>query len=569
MSRAAAWAIAVLLTTVSISGQVPGAPTPGQTTAATGTAQPRDNAAKPGTAVLRGRVVASDTGRPVRRAQVRIVADNAGGRTSVSVNRGAMTDRDGKYEFKALAAGRYIITVSKGSYVTLSYGQRRPNEPGKPLEILDGRLVEKVDFALPRGAILTGRILDDLGDPADGVYVSLMPARATPDPKQVFAGHFATTNDLGEFRLVGVPPGQYLLSARGNRLLEDVENEDRAGYVSTYYPGTTSLAEARRLTIAVGQTLNDLSMTLLTMRTTRVTGVVVDSQGRPMALGAVMATQKNSAGITTPSMSTVKPDGGFALTGLGPGDYILMAFSIGAGLEETASAPLTVVGQDIDGVQLQTAKPSTLTGRIVTSDAAGARPLEPSQVLIDAVPKEPLLAMGGMAPPARANDDGTFAIKSRPGSTRIAAFSFGSTWTLKSVRLNGVDVTDVGFDVKPSEDVSGFEVELTNRITTLTGAVTNSRGEPVADYVAIFFPQDRERWTEDSRYINAGRPDQDGRYKIAGLPAGEYFAIAVDSVDPSETKSPDFLERASRSAIRFSLGDAETKSLDLKLTAGL
>jgi hypothetical protein len=83
------------------------------------------------------------------------------------------------------------------------------------------------------------------------------------------------------------------------------------------------------------------------------------------------------------------------------------------------------------------------------------------------------------------------------------------------------------------------------------------------------FSPDRDRWTEESRYISTGRPDQDGRYKISGLPAGEYFAIAVDSVDPNETTSPEFLERASRSAIRFSLGDAETKSVDLKLTAGL
>jgi hypothetical protein len=529
----------------------------------------RDNTAKPGTAVIRGRVVAADTGRPVRRAQVRIVADSAGGLTSVPINRGTLTDRDGKYEFKALAAGRYDVTVSKGSYVTLSYGQRRPNEPGKPLEILDGRLVEKVDFALPRGAILTGRILDDLGDPADGVQVSLMPARATPGRQQVIAGHSATTNDLGEFRLVGVPPGQYLLSATGSRLLEDIEDEDRVGYVPTYYPGTTNLGEARRLTIAVGQTLNDLSMTLLTMRTARVTGVAVDSQGRPIALGAVLATLKNSTGLSAPAFGTVKPDGSFLLAGLGPGDYVLMAFTLAGGLDqESAAIALTVTGQDISGVQLQTAKPSTLSGRIVTGDAAGEKPLEPAQVLIDAVPKEPLLAIGGMSPPARASDDGTFAIKSRPGTSRIMAFSLGSGWTLKAVRLSGVDVTDAGFEVKPGEDVAGFEVELTNRITTLTGAVTNSRGEPVADYVAIVFAQDRERWTEESRYISAGRPDQDGRYKVSGLPAGEYLAVAVDNVDQTETTSPEFLERASRSAIRFSLGDAETKSLDLRLTAG-
>jgi hypothetical protein len=56
---------------------------------------------------------------------------------------------------------------------------------------------------------------------------------------------------------------------------------------------------------------------------------------------------------------------------------------------------------------------------------------------------------------------------------------------------------------------------------------------------------------------------------VTGLPAGEYFAIALETVDPNETKSPEFLERASRSAIRFSLDEDETKSVDLKLVAGL
>ena len=213
-------------------------------------------------------------------------------------------------------------------------------------------------------------------------------------------------------------------------------------------------------------------------------------------------------------------------------------------------------------------KPSTLSGHIVTSDVASAQTLQFSQILMHAAPKEPLLAMGVMTPPARAGDDGTFAIKSRPGVTHILAASLAANWTLKAVRLNGIDVTDAGVEVRPNEDVSGLEVELTNRISMLSGLVTNNRGEPVTDYSAIIFSQDRDRWGEGSRYVDSGRPDQDGRYKVSGLPAGEYFAIAVDSIDPAEATTAEFLERASARAIRFTLGDAETKSVDLKLTTG-
>jgi hypothetical protein len=138
--------------------------------------------------------------------------------------------------------------------------------------------------------------------------------------------------------------------------------------------------------------------------------------------------------------------------------------------------------------------------------------------------------------------------------------------TLKAVRVNGVDATDSGVDVGTSQDVGGIEVELTNRVSSLSGLVTNGRGETLTEYSAIVFSQDRERWNDSARYFRTGRPDQEGRYKVTGLPAGEYFAIALEGVDPNEATSPEFLERASSRATRFTLGEAEIRSVDLKLT---
>src|SRR5712675_1071469 len=118
-------------------------------------APPRDNAqpAKPaGSATIRGHVVSAETGEALRKAQVRITAPE------LRENRLTTTDADGRYEFKEVVPGRYNVNASKGSYVSLSYGQLRPFEPGKPLEILATQTVEKVDFALPRGGIVTGHV---------------------------------------------------------------------------------------------------------------------------------------------------------------------------------------------------------------------------------------------------------------------------------------------------------------------------------------------------------------------------------------------------------------------------
>ena len=89
-------------------------------------------------------------------------------------NRVATTDDDGRYEFKEVKAGRYTINATKGSYISLSYGQTRPLEAGTPLEIKDGQTVERVDFSLPRGAVITGRIFDEFGEPLSDVIVAPM-----------------------------------------------------------------------------------------------------------------------------------------------------------------------------------------------------------------------------------------------------------------------------------------------------------------------------------------------------------------------------------------------------------
>ncbi len=130
---------------------------------------PRDNAQTPtGTAKLSGRVIAADTGTPIRRAQISINSRDA------QFNRNVTTDSEGRYELAALPAGRYRLFVNKAGYVALEYGQARPFEAGKPLDITAGQVLEKIDFSLPRGSAITGRITDEFGDPITDVQVQAL-----------------------------------------------------------------------------------------------------------------------------------------------------------------------------------------------------------------------------------------------------------------------------------------------------------------------------------------------------------------------------------------------------------
>ena len=525
-------------------------------------------AAPPGTATLRGHIFAGDTGRPLRKAQVRIMA------FEIRENRVTTTDENGAYEFKEVRAGRYTINASKGSYVGISYGQQRPTDAPKPLEILDRQTVERVDLTLPHGAVVTGRVMDEFGEPASDVQIAMQRYQFVQGQRRLVpAGRMVTTNDIGEFRLFAVPPGQYYLSATwrnqsfGNM---PASPRDRIAYAPVFFPGTVNVAEARRISIAAGQQIDDLVMVLKPVKAARVSGTVTGVDGKPLSPAMVMVMQMNTGfGFAPAGGAQVRPDGTFEVNGLVPGTYNLRAQRMGGPGEgpEVAAADITVTGDDIADVHLVAAKPSNLTGRILVDPAAAAS--LPSSLTLGVQPVNIMGVPAPPPPPARVAEDFTFETKALPGAMRIV-LGGGFTgppvgWAIRAVRLNGADVTDAGINVKPNEDISGVEVELTNQLTTITGAVTNSRGEPSKDYLVLVFAQDKEKWIGTTRYQGSGRPDQDGRFKILGLPAGDYYAVAVASVEPGQSSDPDFLEDIRSKATRLSLHEGEAKSLDLRL----
>jgi carboxypeptidase family protein len=577
MSRVCVFLVAVGLSTlmlgspaaqgqIIINGQLPPPPVPPPPGGIQMQMPARDGTQKTGTARIRGRVVAADTSQPLRKAQVRVFSPE------LRENRMTSTDSDGKYEVKDLPAGRYQVSVTKGSYVSLSYGQSRPFEAGKPLEILNTQIVEKVDFALPRGGIITGKVVDEFGEAIADVRVMPMRYQYVQGRRRLSpVGRTATTNDIGDYRIFGLAPGQYFLSATlqgGAMMMMSEASDDRAGYAPTYYPGTPDASQAQRITIGMAQAVSDINLALVPTRTARISGTAVDSNGKPLAGGMVMVIQRSGMMMMSTSGAQIKPDGSFTVSNVSPGDYMLQAMTPGSlgDMSELATGQVTVSGEDVTGVQLMGMKSVVGSGRIII-DPAAAKSLPPSSIRLMASPAHPEDNMLAGIGTGKVNDDYSFEVKTRPGAALIRPMSLPTGWGLKAVRQHGTDVTDTGIEFRPNEDVGDIEVELTNKPTEVSGVVTNSRSEPVKDYTVVVFARDRERWGYMSRYFQSSRPDQDGRYKVKALPAGEYFAVAVDYVEPGEANDPEFLDRVKTRAVSFSLNDGETKTLDLKISA--
>ena len=310
-----------------------------------------------GTSAIRGFVVAADTGAPLRRAQVRASA------VETRDTRVTTTDDQGRFELKELLGGRYTVSASKGGYVPLQYGQRRPSEQGTPIDLAEGQSVDKVGIALPRGSVIAGRIVDEYGEPVAGAVVQAMRyGYANGTRRLVNAGGGAggandRTDDQGGFRLFGLTPGEYVVSAsiRGGTGFADRENEATSGYAPTYYPGTPSPADAQRIPVAVGEEASGITFALTLTRLLHVSGRAVTSEGAPVSNAVVMAMPADPRGAMTPGASrggAVSGDGTFDVPGLAPGAYVISVRQRGAG--EAGTATVIVAGSDLAGVLVTT-----------------------------------------------------------------------------------------------------------------------------------------------------------------------------------------------------------------------
>jgi hypothetical protein len=159
----------------------------------------------------------------------------------------------------------------------------------------------------------------------------------------------------------------------------------------------------------------------------------------------------------------------------------------------------------------------------------------------------------------------TFTFRAPPGHMRIVPSSLPQGWGLKTIRYHGVDVTETGIEFKAGEEVPDIEVELTHRLTQVSGMVRNAKKEIADDCTVLLFARDRDRRRGTSRDFAMARPDQTGKFTASGLAAGDYYAIALEYVDVNEAQNPDLLEGLVKDAVPFTLLEAEAKVLDLQL----
>jgi hypothetical protein len=137
-------------------------------------------------------------------------------------------------------------------------------------------------------------------------------------------------------------------------------------------------------------------------------------------------------------------------------------------------------------------------------------------------------------------------------------------WAIKSIEVNEKDYVDTAIEITGGRQVHGARIVLSNRFPTLTGQITDEKGNP-AEGTVLLFPGDASKWLEAAGTSRSARPDQSGHYRLEAVRPGDYLAVALDYVQQWQVNDPEFLEELRDKATKVTLEEGQSAQLALKL----
>jgi hypothetical protein len=443
---------------------------------------------------VHGRVTAV-SGEPLRKTRISL------SRTTFedAIAYVTVTDADGGYRIDDVEPGQYHLEALRPGYVRQPYGGTDEgwSWQGIPITVAPDRALGAFDFVLRPQAVITGRVVDPDGDPLDNVRVMLLRELQWDGGTQTAPGAQGSTDDRGEFRLAGVAPGLYLLSANNaDQMHRHHGRHIRQGagesYPNLYYPDVLDADEAQWINVPIGAALSGFELRMKRVRAFRVAGRVEVPEGVNRMSMFVHIRPKGPGVFIT---GGGHHHGGeiFEFDGIQPGAYVVTAQCNVECRSLQAFADVEVTDGDVGGVVLRFPTGLTIAGVVRGEGPVGG---------VVAV----LTAAGGMpGMQTSAAADGSFTLQDVPaGRYHVAVFHTPRGGYLKSVRYGGVEVARGDFEIV---DAAELEIELAFDSGTVSGSAAPGARVPL-------------RRDGEVRYWVAA--DQDGRFEIRGVEPAEY-----------------------------------------------
>ena len=317
-----------------------------------------------GKGTISGVVAVAGSGQPARRARVSLSSPDVGrGKT-------AITDDSGRFAFTALPEGRYNLSATKPGHIAGSYGQRIPGRSGTPIQLADGQQL-RLQLQIWRGGVITGTVLDETGEAIPNTPVRVFRYVFQGGQRVLQPGNGAQTDDRGVYRVFGLLPGEFLVSAtprNTNGMPGGVAEEARAavvsalerarapgatplpvalaereralsalaasdtsqadtgtGYAPVYYPGTTAPGSATSVVVGPGEEKTGIDFSYQVVPVARIEGVVTSATQLPPNVQITMVNTAFNVPGLSPGNARADANGSFRISNVPPGQYTVVA----------------------------------------------------------------------------------------------------------------------------------------------------------------------------------------------------------------------------------------------------
>jgi hypothetical protein len=515
---------------------------------------------------LEGQVVNAVTGAPLKRATVtlqltRILPMTVGQPARASGSNTVETDDQGRFAFREVAPGGYAIRAQRQGFLDPAGGQVLVRNA---LMVGENQQITGIVVRLAPYSVISGKVLDSDGEPLAGVRVVALRwgfgQLAGQLTRTVTESPFST-NDLGEYRIAGLPAGGYFVAAeapRRNGLYssprQPLEDKPEVVYTPTYYPAVTDAAAATPVKVAAGAETRGIDIKMVEVKAFSIRGRVIDPEAP--ATGALAS---RMASVSLRPRAIGGPlnyfgygvrfsDGGFHLSGVPPGSYYLVAQRVSEQGHPAAggSLPIDVGDKNLDGIAVQ-ALPVVDVDVVTKAEPAGPSNCGVFVSLVDGV-------FSGGVPGVNAPPGSKTALKNVVPGAYALHLGAGQCY-VQSVRFGGRDVTDMRLKV----DGSGpLEITLAASDATVEGTVADAAGKPVLLAAVALVPKDGPQ--TDYRTYSTTR---NGAFTISGLRPGAYDVLAWENVDYSAAQSLEYAKQFESRATSITVRASGRQTLHL------